>query len=191
MKQQSWFTKLGVVVLVAIFANTSPLFATCTKESCGPIGPPLGACEQVAYNNLFDDTGCSAWTGTTWVTLVTNGGDKYYDIYGRYSASLYQNVGTLPNENVSATWELEIVNRSAADTERLEVELVDLLTGSVVETVGTHYATSASNGIYDFDGTSGTHQGRSARLRFRVIPGSSPGDSTFRVKSAYLWSTQY
>jgi hypothetical protein len=191
MKQHSWFTKLGVVVLIAIFANASPLFAACTKETCGPIGPPLGGCDQVVYNNLFDDTNCSVWTGTTWVTLVTNGGDKYYDIYGRYSASLYQNVGTLPYANVESLWEIEIVNRSAAGSERLEVELVDLTTGSVVETMGTHYASSASNGVYDFNGTSGTHQGRSARIRFRVIPGSSPGDSYFRVKSAYLWSTQF
>ena len=184
------FSKL-VAVALAVLAGAAPAFGTCSQETCSPIGPPLGGCEQVLLNNLFDDASCSAWSGTTYVYLRNNGGDKYYDIYGRYSGALYQNVGTLPFANVEATWEIEIVNRSAAGSERLQIELVDLATGSVAEVMGTHYASSAANGVYSFNGTSGTHEGLSARFRFRVISGSAPGDSYFRVKSGYLWSTQY
>ncbi|HEX8410011.1 MAG TPA: hypothetical protein VF883_14210 [Thermoanaerobaculia bacterium] len=176
------------VLAIALALTASPLFAACIKGSSEPIGPPINS-EQMLYNNYFDDTNCTAWSGTSYVTLVTSGTDKFYEIYGGYSGSLHQNVtDTLPYNGVEAKWEVEIVNRSAAGSERMQVELVDLGTGSVVEIFATQYASSVTNGTYHVSLPNTFHAGRTVRFRFRVIAGSTPGSSTFRIKRAIFWS---
>jgi hypothetical protein len=176
---------LLAVALFSLFP-VSPAQAACSKESCDPVGPPLGGCVQVLANNTFDDSSCNAWqTDGGYIYLRTEGTDRYYDIYAR-SGTLYQDVGEMTLNEFEASFTMEVVNRSAAGSERLYVELYDL--GARVNTRIAIWSPSTPNGTYNFNEILGPFVGRNLRFRFRLVPGATPGDSYFRIRSAYLWN---
>ncbi|HEX2059329.1 MAG TPA: hypothetical protein VHK90_01180 [Thermoanaerobaculia bacterium] len=183
--KSSAMTKLFAGLLFAALTQV-PAFGACTKESCSPIGPPLGPCTQVVYDNLFDDTSCTVWQTTG---DVIDGGD-YYELEG-LGGSLYQDVGTLPNDDIDVKYEIQVFYANAAGTEQLRVELVNASTGSVIQTIGTHNPSYSSDGTYSYQTTTANHSGVNARLRFRILPGANPGIAAFRITRAYLWSVEY
>lgn len=180
---------LSAVALFTVLAST-PAQAACSKETCGPIGPPLGGCEQIVYNNLFRDSSCTKWQTTGAVYLGTNGTDWYYDVYPHQKGELYQNVGIMPFNHVEATFRVEVLNRSAGGSERLVVELWDYGISRRMAVMAT-VSPSTPDKTYNFGDKLSSYLGRDMQLLFRVAPGSSPGQSVFRIRSAYLWSVEY
>src|SRR5687767_1658035 len=82
------YTKMPVVLLIGVLCH-SPLYATCSKYGCD-IGPTI-PCEQLLYNNAFNNTDCNAWLRSSSVVIVTEP-SSYALFSGASSGSLQQRV---------------------------------------------------------------------------------------------------
>lgn len=172
-------SKWAVVLLVCICAS-SPLYATCYRESC-VVGPPI-TCQQLLFDTGFDEPSChSYWELSGSVEIVDTGFDEHGRLYG--SGSIAQQVlvptgyGTY-KVNVL----LDVVPGTLSGTEKVYVEII----GSGISQRVATFSSFTADGSYNF--SIGNYGGSLVSLRFRYVPGFSPGNTEFRILHTNYWA---
>jgi len=167
--------RCGVVFLIGAIYS-APVYATCYSATCD-LGPSI-PCEQLVYNNSFNNENCGAWVHTSWVSVVT-APSSYASFSGSSSSAwMYQSV-FVPTGYTSRTINVDIENRgSGSSTARLHVEIRSS-TNVLLETLEIFSPTDA-DGFYQF--TPANYGGSNVRVRFLYVPGATPGDAEFRLR---------
>jgi hypothetical protein len=164
--------------------------STCVRLGCGPVGPGT-YCEQLIYDSLFDDY-CPRWVANTYATRgSTSATGAYFDLWSRGAAILYQRVDVTPYTFTTMDMQvkLEVINRASAGTEKLVIEIRDAATNSLLQIAAYNLtpANITADGVYYYDLMN--FSGREIKLQFRVIPGSAPGNTYFRIHDTHMWGS--
>jgi hypothetical protein len=165
--------KCLVVLLVSVLGNL-PLYADCSIHTCD-LGPPV-LCDQLIYNNSFNNTDCEAWVSSN-VDIVTEPA-AYASFSGSSSALLYQSV-YVPTGYNSNEIDVEMDITGSSSTAALYVEIRSS-TGVLLQTLDL-LSTSSPDGGYQYGPPADAYEGQTIRLQFRYVPGSNPGNAEFRI----------
>ena len=183
MKHSS-LTKLIASLLLAI-VTTTPLYAVCEIENCGPVGPGL-SCYQLLYDTGFDQS-CSYWAKSN-ASIVHTQYDSYAKFSGTANGWMSQEVFVPTGQSHhTITLNVDVVTGSPSDTGKLYVEIREP-GGQLLETVTILTATS-SDGLYDID--IDDYGSFYVKLYFRYKPGTSAGSTEFRVSHAMYFCRNY
>lgn len=170
--RHSPLSKFIVVLVVAVIANAPIASATCPTPGCQVGGPPY--CNQYIANPMLVH-GCG------WNKPSTAG---YVDLTGTsFLSSDTFVVPAFDTGDLEVYYEVEVIPGSNPGTERLRVEIVS---GSFLINVG-FFTPSDTGGVFSVP-IDDSCKSMPCLLRFRRSSGTSPGDTTFRIQSGFLFS---
>lgn len=176
-------------VLIAILVPAGFAYGACSdaQYSYCSFGGTV-QCQQLLQDLQFsewDGTNCAAWIGSGWTSYHVNNssGDDYWQIES-WGGSVRQQY-TIPADTLSMDMYAVIyLVKSSPGSERIRVQITNT-SGTVLQTIGTYYASSSGSTI-TVNAAPAALAGQTVRLTFTVAPGSTPGDTFFRVTQAYV-----
>jgi len=167
-------------------AGSLAVSASCSTEDC-IIGPGAG-CAELLYDTTFDEY-CPYWVGNAYASIGSSSSTgAYWELQGNRAATLYQSVDVTPYSfgSMSLTVKLDVVNPGSAGTERLWIEVRDASTNWPLQIVAMLPPSEISY-YNSYDYSLSNFSGKRIKLQFRVVPGSAPGNTYFRVHAAWMW----
>lgn len=165
-------TLLIVSLLVAIVPQA---YATCEPDLT--IDPDY---EEILFDTKFNGN-CADWVKTGSATRTQVGSNWLIEFNGTGTLTQTQVAGNYTNGMYMA-YTVYVVPGTAG-TERLYAEIVQGT--QVQETVGI-YSPSDTSPIL-FNNQIGNYSNTAVSVRFRFVPGASPGTTKFRVDNVQLW----
>lgn len=191
LQARTYLTRLFGLLLVALAVNAAPAFAACTNpQGTCLVGPGI-SCTQLLWDtqlSQYNPSTCEKWFGSGWTSYHgTAGGDYFWEIQP-LGGWVYQQVA-IPSDtdamDVSAVINLV---KNTPGTEKIVIELTNT-SGTVLQSLGTYYASTSGNISFNAEAT--PLPGQTVRVRFRVVSGSAPGDTLFRVTYSYVRALNY
>ena len=173
--------KCMVVVLVSLLTNL-PLYADCSAHTCD-FGPTI-PCEQLLYNNSFNNEDCDAWVSSN-VDIVTEPA-AYASFSGSSSAFLYQTV-MVPTGYTAHDIFVTVDVSGSSNTAALYVE-VRSTTGILLQTFDI-LSTGSADDTYQYGPPAEVYEGQAVRIQFRYVPGANPSNAEFKITNVDFFVT--
>ncbi|HEU0013130.1 MAG TPA: hypothetical protein VFQ45_05575 [Longimicrobium sp.] len=167
-------------------AGSLALSAACYTDQCN-VGPPSG-CVELLYDTTFDEY-CPRWVGNSYASIgSTSSTGAYWDLQGNRNATLYQTVDVTPYSfaSMEINAHLDVLNPGGAGTEKLWIEIRDASTNWPLQVVAM-LPPSAISSYNSYSYPLFNFSGQRIKLQFRVVPGSAPGNTTFRINGAWMF----